>query len=419
MNDIHSSTESSYKPRWIEPLITEAVRDFPVVVVTGARQTGKSTLLRNASPVKNWRYLTLDDYDVRRTADTHPEALWAGVENIVIDEVQHSPRLLSAVKLAVDSKRARMRFVLSGSANLLLMRRVGESLAGRAVYFTLLPMTLGELSRRNPPDLLSRLFRGEPPPASGKFAAAELFPSLARGGMPPLMSLETAQAVTRWWEGYVSTYLERDLREISQVDSLVDFRRVMTALAHRNGRLLNQTEVSRDTGVSQPTIHRYVNLLETTCLAERLPAFAVNRTKRLIKAPKFYWMDTGLVSFLCGFHDPGELVNNKEAGTFFETFVLLHLKVLCELQTPKARLHYWRTTTGKEVDFVVEQGRNLLAIEVKLANAPGYADIENLRLFLRDHPKTAQGVLVYGGHEIRRMDEKIVAMPWTALAGAP
>lgn len=372
--------------------------------------------MRNARPVKTWRYLTLDDYDVRRSADTHPESLWAGAENVVIDEVQHSPRLMSAVKMAVDEKKRKMRFVLSGSANLLLMRRVSESLAGRAVYFTLLPMTQGEIGGQSPPDILRRLFRGEAlPEGAKKMSAPPLVPSILKGGMPPLLSLATAQSVSRWWEGYVSTYLERDLREISQVDSLVDFRRVMTALALRNGSMLNQTEISRDTGVSQPTVHRYINLLETTCLAERLPAFSVNRTKRLIKAPKFYWMDTGLVSFLCGFHDPAALEKERSLGVFLETLVLHHLKVLCELMTPRARLSYWRTTTGREVDFVVEQGRSLLAVEVKLTDTPRHGDIENLRLFLREHPKTAQGVLVHGGNRVVRLDEKIVALPWTAF----
>lgn len=417
MNKNHSSQESTYRHRWVEHAFESAVHDFPVVVLTGARQTGKSTFLRHASPVRSWRYLTLDDYDVRRAADKDPRSLWAGADGVVIDEVQHSPALLSAVKMEVDETRGRTRFVLSGSANLLLMRRVSESLAGRAVYFTLFPMTLGEMEERRPPDILERLFRGEFPADATVEDFHDPFPAMARGFMPPLISLASPQSVVKWWEGYVATYLERDLRDISRIDSLADFRRVMDALALRNGCLLNQSEVARDVSVSQPTIHRYTNLLETTCLLERLSAFSSNRTKRLMKTPKLYWLDTGLTAYLSGIYDFESMTKSREKGAFFETFVLHHIKALAELMTPKARPHYWRTVTGREVDFVVEWGRNLLAFEVKTTATPRYADVEGLIMFIEEHPETRMGILVYNGPEIRRMGEKIVAVPWTVLAG--
>lgn len=408
-----------YKRRWLEPSFEAAVHDFPVVVLTGARQVGKSTLLQQAESVRNWRYITLDDYDIRRQADADPHALWAGTDRLVIDEVQHSPKLLSALKMAVDDKRRKLKFVLSGSANLLLMGRVSESLAGRAVYFTLFPMTLGETEGRPSTDILNLLFKGEAP-AEGMVKwekKDDYFQAIVRGFMPPLLSLTTANSVSRWWQGYIATYLERDLREVSQIDSLVDFRKVMEALALRSGQMLNQTEVSRDTGVSQPTIHRYINLLETTCLAGRLPAFSVNRTKRLIKAPKFYWLDSGLASHLSGLYDVETLRESKEKGALFETFILHHLKALSELMVPASRLYYWRTTTGKEVDFVLEHGKKLLAIEVKLSSTPQYSDTEGLRLFIQEYPETRLGILLYDGDEIRWMDKKIVALPWRLIAG--
>lgn len=419
MNDNHSDNELVYKKRWLEPSFETAIHDFPVVVLTGARQVGKSTLLQQAESVKSWRYITLDDYEIRRQADSDPRAIWAGTNRIVIDEVQHSPKLLSAVKMAVDDKKSKVKFVLSGSANLLLMRRVSESLAGRAVYFTLYPMTVGETKGKKPANILELLFKGEVPAEGGikRESKEDHFHAVVRGFMPPLLSLASSNSVARWWQGYIATYLERDLREMSQIDSLVDFRRVMEALALRSGQMLNQTEISRDTGISQPTIHRYINLLETTCLAERLPAFSINRTKRLIKAPKFYWLDSGLASHLSGLYDTESLQESKEKGALFETFILHHLKALSELLVPAARVYYWRTVTGREVDFVIEHGKRLLAIEVKLSSTPKYSDIEGLRLFIQEYPETKLGILLYDGDEIRWMDKKVVALPWRLITG--
>jgi len=205
--------------------------------------------------------------------------------------------------------------------------------------------------------------------------------------------------------------------EIIRQNILPDFRRLMVALSLRCGQILNQTEVARDTGISQPTVHRYINLLETACLVERLPAFALNSTKRLIKSPKVIWSDPGLVSFLAGHYDIESLRSSREAGGIFESMVYLHLRTLSEILVPKPRIFYWRTTTGKEVDFVLEWGRKLLAVEVKLSTRPKYSDIETLRLFMKEYPETSAGILVHAGDEVKIMDEKVVAIPWFLLGG--
>ena len=418
MNDNHSSPELKYKPRWIAPVLRNAAKNHAVIVLTGARQVGKSTLLRQESPFSAWKYVSLDDFDNLSQARSEPSSLWAGANHIILDEVQKSAALLNAVKSAVDSHPGKYRFILSGSANLLLMKQVSESLAGRAVYFILQPMTAGEMSNCSAPTLLRALF-------AGKFPQEEKITSplqdprhlMCKGFMPPLMQMETSEASTRWWEGYVTTYLERDLRQLSQIDSLPDFRRLMVSLALRCSQILNQTEVSRDTGISQPTVYRYLNLLETTCLVERLPAFAQNRTKRLIKSPKVMWGDPGLVSFLAGHFNQKDLRSSREAGQIFESMVYLHLAVLSQILLPRPRMFYWRTVTGKEIDLVLEWGRKLVAVEVKLTAKPAFSDIENLRLFLQEYPETSAGVLVHAGDEVRVMDKKIIAIPWFLLGG--
>lgn len=415
VNEIYSSDEIYYE-RWITPRLRQAVEEFPVVVLTGARQVGKSTLLRNAEPFRDWRFRSMDDFDTLRQAGEDPQALWAGADRIVLDEVQKAPDLLSAIKLAVDSHPGRFRFVLSGSANLLLMKQVSESLAGRAIYFVLDPMSLGEAQKSTEPRLLLELLDGAlPAERSIPDEVPDLAPLLMRGLMPPLLRLDTQQAWVRWWDGYITTYLERDLRQVSQIDALVDFRRLMELAALRSGQLLNQAEIARDAKMSQPTVHRYLNLLETTHLFERLPAYTANRTSRLVKSPKSFWNDTGLAVHLSGYYDAGELRNARELGAFFETLIYHHLRVLARLMTPAARLYFWRTQGGAEVDFVVEHGRRLVAIEVKRSEKLRYGDADGLRAFLKEYPEADAGLILYSGRDIVHLGSKIIAVPWTEI----
>jgi len=417
MNKSYSRDELYYT-RWLTEHLKDALETHAVIVLTGARQVGKSTLLRNEEPFRSWRYYTLDDLDTLDQARTNPTSLWAGAENIVLDEVQRAPEVLLAVKQAVDAHPKKYRFVLSGSANLLLMQQVSESLAGRAVYFVLHPLTLGEQHRQPPPSLLTNLLKGQWPSES---LIDEQPPDpvdfLLRGAMPGLVALAAPAAWLRWWEGYILTYLERDLRQIAQIDALLDYRRLMELLALHTGQLLNQTEVGRDAGLTQPTAHRYINLLETTHLLERLAPYTAGRIQRLVKSPKVFWTDPGLPVFLSGYFDAESLKASRELGSFFEALIYQHLRVLSELLTPKARLYFWRTRTGDEVDFVVEQGRKILAIEVKLTENPRYQHAAGLRSFLQAHPNAQGGILLHGSREIRYLDERIIALPWTLLTG--
>lgn len=417
MNDNHSHPER-YLARWLTDDLRQASQDHPVIVLTGARQVGKSTLLRNAAPFASWRFHTLDDYDTLRQAREDPRGLWAGAEQVVLDEVQKAPDLLAAVKQAVDERRGRTRFVLSGSANLLLLRHVSESLAGRAVYFTLHPMTLGEIHGSPPPALLAQALAGHWP-AEGELAqdAPDVVPFLLRGFMPPLLALSSPNAWVRWWNGYVTTYLERDLRQLSQIANLLDFRRLMELLALRSGQVLNQSELARDAGLSQPTAHRYLNLLESTYLFERLPAYGSNRTRRLVKAPKAFWNDPALALFLAGHYDQEALRSSRELGAALETLIFHHLRVLANVMTPPARLYYWREHGGLEVDFILEHGRQVLGMEVKLSTQVGYGDAAPLRRFLEECPQASGGMILYAGKAIRHLSDNIVAIPWPLLTG--
>lgn len=416
MNDNHSQAELHYIPRWATSSFLEAAKEFQVVVMTGPRQVGKSTFITHASGIDRWRYLTLDDFELLQTAKTKPQDLLLEPGNLIVDEVQKAPQLLSAIKKEIDENKQR-HFILSGSANLLLMHAVSETLAGRAVYRTLHVFTLGEKKERKPlhflDDLLSGKNKNFPIPKKEKETIESI---LIKGFFPPVIAKHNRlEAAVSWMEGFVATFLERDLRQLSQVENLSDFRRLMGIMALRSGQMINQSEVSRDANISQPTAHRYINLLETSLLAEKIPAYAINRTKRLIKSPKFYWCDCGLAAFLMGYNNSEDLEKAKEKGILFETLICQHLKAWTSLLSPSPKIYYWRTTAGQEVDFIIEKGKRLLAIEVKCSKNVGFFDTNNLQLFMQEYPETVAGVIIYIGKTIRQLGKNIYAVPWEAI----
>ena len=383
---------------------------MPAVVVTGARQAGKSTLAQELTPGHR-RFVTLDDLDALDTARRDPDVLLGGSEPVTIDEVQREPDLLHAVKGAIDQERRPGRFLLTGSANLLLMRRVSESLAGRASYLTLWPMTRREQLGLGRGGVWGELLQAPDEDWADVVTAQpdhrEDWQSLARrGGFPtPALQLATSAERAIWFDGYVRTYLERDLQSLSSIAALPDFRRLMRAVCLRLGQLLNQTELGRDVGLPQPTVHRYLNLLETSYLLVRLPAYAVNRTKRLIKSPKVYWGDTGVALHLSQ--------EQKPRGAHLENLVLHDLLAWRDARLDLAEVHYWRTTVGDEVDFVIEAGDRLLPIEVKATTRPRRRDIATLRTFRAEYGEQSRpGLLLHGGELVDWIAPDVLAAPW-------
>jgi len=407
---IMHAMDATNLPRLVAQSLAERLRVMPAVVVTGARQTGKSTLAQGLAPGKR-RYFSLDDLDVADAARRDPEFLVGGDQPVTLDEVQREPDLLRAVKRAIDKKRRPGQFLLTGSANLLLMRRVAESLAGRASYLTLWPMTRREqvgLGRCGLwEDLLAAPDEEWLDLLSAQPDAPEDWRVLARrGGFPtPAVHMRTARERAVWFDGYVRTYLERDLQELSSIVALPDFRRLMRAVCLRLGQLVNQTELGRDVALAQPTVHRYLNLLETSYLLVRLPAYAVNRTKRIIKSPKLYWGDTGVALHLGGSDEPG--------GAHLENLVLHDLLTWRDARLDRAEVCYWRTTIGEEVDFVIEAGGRLLPIEVKATGRPRLGDARHLRTFRAEYGKKARpGLLLHTGSTLEWLAPDVLAVPW-------
>lgn len=397
-------------PRLVTHSLLDRLRVMPAVVVTGARQTGKSTLVQDLVPGGR-SYFSLDDLDVVDAARRDPEALVGGSGPVTLDEVQREPDLLHAVKRAIDKDRKPGRFLLTGSANLLLMRKVSESLAGRASYLALWPMTRREQRGLGRCGLWDELLATRDQNWLDLLAAQpdepEDWRALARRGGFPTPAVHLTKAADRavWFDGYVRTYLERDLQELSAVAALPDFRRLMRAACFRLGQLLNQTELGRDVALPQPTVHRYLNLLETSYVLVRLPAYAVNRTKRLIKSPKLYWGDTGVALHLAEGADPN--------GAHLENLVLQDLLAWRDARLEQAELFYWRTTIGEEVDFVIEAGGRLLPIEVKASGRPRLGDARHLRTFRAEYGRKARAaLLLHTGKTLEWIAPDVLAVPW-------
>jgi len=402
-------------PRLLTDTIQRVGRTMPVVVVTGARQTGKSTLVRDLLPGRR-AYHTLDDLDVRALAERTPDELVGRPGPMVLDEVQRVPDLLLAVKRAVDRDRQPGRYILTGSANLLLMKSVSESLAGRAAYLSLWPMTRQERSGQGRAGLWSELLghpcehwpeilnATDPEPADWRH--------IVSGGGYPVPAVEYTDPTDRavWFDGYIRTYLERDLQDLSSIDNLVDFRRLMGAACLRLGQLVNQTELGRDVQLPQPTVRRWLNLLEASYQLVTLPAYSVNRTKRLIKTPKAYWSDTGLALRLAGLTSP--------TGAHLENLILSDLLAWRDGSlVDRPGLFYWRTATGEEVDFVVERGPDLLGVEVKATTRPRSSDARHSRTFRDEYGDSVRGCLVlHAGAEVEWLGPRILAAPWWRVA---
>lgn len=395
-------------PRVVAAAVRERLGVMPVVVLMGPRQAGKSTVARTLSPPRTYR--SLDDLDVQGLARQDPQTLIEGAGPLTLDEIQREPNLLHAVKGSVDETRTPGRFLLTGSAHLLLMEKVSESLAGRASYLTMWPMTRREqlgLGACGPWEAvltgskssLEEVFNAQQAPREDWKALA------VRGGFPtPAVHMSGQRERQIWFDGYIRTYLERDVQSLSNISSLPDFRRLMRAICLRLGQLVNQSELGRDVGMPQPTVHRYLNLLETSFVLVRLPAFASNRTKRLIKSPKSYWSDTGVALALTG-GDPG--------GAHLENLVLNDLLVWRDSRSGRADLFYWRTTTGAEVDLVIECEDRLLPIEVKSSSRPRVSDTKHLRSFIADHRDRCQaGLLLHDGPNIEWLTSDVLAVPW-------
>lgn len=385
-----------YMERTLEPVLRRAASEFPAIVLTGPRQSGKTTLLKRMF-AGEYSYLSLDLPDVRAAALEDPRAFLARFPPpAIFDEVQYATDLLPYIRERIDDARHRPgQYLLSGSQNLLLLDRVTESLAGRAAILRLLPM-----SRREAFGELHAPLAWEAESGTGIMRTVrprDLWREFLRGGYPELVA-NPARDIHLWHAGYVQTYLERDVRSLRRVGDLTQFQSFLRALAARTGRLLNLSELGRDLGLAVNTLKAWLSVLEATHQVVIVRPWFANIGKRLVKTPKVYFLDTGTLCHLTGLRDPGHAAHGPLAGQLMETAVLGEILKTLTHRGISPQVYFWRTSSGVEVDFLVQAGARLVPIEVRKTATPRPAMARALGRLRGDlGGGVAPGYLVHAG----------------------
>ncbi len=378
-------------PRAALRRLDQLLRDFPVVLVLGPRQCGKSTLARTARPT--WDFLDLErpadlsvvESDLDGFLSVHPR-------QVVFDEAQRLPALFSALRSAVDRSPGRGRYILTGSASPALVRSVSESLAGRVGILELTPFLSTEV-------------------ADSRYTSARWF----WGGFPPLASRPSSLARSSWLDAYVSTFLERDLPALGVRLPAPRLRLLWTMLTHVHGNLLNVSDLARSLGVSPHTVSADLDVLEQTFMIRRLAPYHANVQKRLTKSPKLYLRDSGLLHFLAGLREPRELTTWSRRGASFEGLVVEELIGQLGARLVRPEAFFWRTQAGAEVDLVLAHGQRMVPVEIKLGSSVHPRSLDSLRNCLSDLG-LEKGYVIYTGEERRKISPSIELIPWAMVA---
>lgn len=409
-------------PRGLERRVELLLARFPCLLLFGARQVGKSTIVSKTKVAQGRKYLTFDDPETIAAARADADVFIDQAERLTIDEVQRYPDLFQRVKRSIDSERKAGRFLLTGSsAAEILAAGKASALAGRSAVLEMGPLTLAETEGRAPFDWLELLratetaavLRRLPKPAATREALQR---RVMRGGLPPAWEAEDDATWREWMRAYRALYLERDVLPVRRLAAPEDFLRFMTQTAYRSGGLLSLSDLGRDAGVPLSSAQNYLRLIEGSCQWFRVLAYHRNLGKRLVKSPKGYWFDSGVLAYLLGVSDWEQARSAGRLGALFETWVANEIRAATWMISERLELHHWRTQAGSEVDFVLSLGERLLPIEVKSASTLSPKDLRGLETFLADHKKEAPfAVVLYTGAEHRLIGPRIIALSAMAL----
>ena len=405
-----------YIRRYLSGTVLEVIKTFKVLYLGGPRQVGKTTLLHHLAKELAINYVSLDDIGVRQTAKNDPKLF---IEDhpapLLIDEIQYAPELLSYIKIKVDASDKRGQYWLTGSQQFKVMRNLQESLAGRVGILNLLGLSQGETDKKKPegqPFLpkKTRLIDKVTRPVNSQL----LFRKILTGFFPALY-LKNHSDLNIFYRSYVQTYMDRDLREIYGINKTMEFHRFLQLCAGRTGQILSYSDLARDAGVSVHAAKEWIDILENTMQIYLLRPYYPNLSKRIIKAPKLYFLDTGLATYLTKWQDVDSLKNGAMAGAFFETLVVAEIIKSYIFRGKEPPVYYFRDKEGHEIDLLIESGRVLHPIEIKLASQINTTHSTNLNYLYSQVPGLGQGAIVCLSPERYRLTEKIEVVPYSLI----
>jgi predicted AAA+ superfamily ATPase len=404
---------NTYIPRQLSPILRKAAGEVPAVVVVGPRQSGKTTLLRNLFGGQ-YPIISLEQPDVRLAAQSDPRGfLNLYPAPIIFDEIQYAPGLLPYIKEKIDANLSKTgQYILTGSQNLLLMSQVTESLAGRSAVLKLMPLTRREIAR-----MADNNYPWEDLPASSQPSETsfELWEAILRGSYPEPVSHPERDAHL-WQSSFIQTYLERDIRILRNLGDLTQFQVFLRALAARSAQILNLSDLARDVGVAVNTAKDWISILEASFQVIILRPYYANIGKRLIKSPKVYFTDTGLLCYLVGLRDTEHAAAGPMGGAIFENLVISDLYKTYLHRGENPAMYYWRTVAGSEVDVIIEIQSGLVPLEIKLSQTPRLEMAKELHAFQRDFKENAlPGYVIYPGDTALPLGEGVTALPLNRL----
>ncbi|NUM54727.1 MAG: ATP-binding protein [Candidatus Hydrogenedentes bacterium] len=411
--------------RFVAQRVAAALADTPIVVLQGARQTGKSTLARMlASRRNNASYLTLDDVQTLAAAKSDPQGFVQGLSGtVIIDEIQRAPELLLCIKADVDRDRTPGRFLLTGSSHVLNVPQLADAFVGRMELVTLWPLSQCELTRRKV-DFIRALFSDEPLKPTRRIAASPpIVEMIVIGGFPEAVARSDRGRRGAWFDAYISTIIQREVRELANIAGLSELPRLLSVLAARAGGLVNYADLARDAGLNQVTLKRYSTLLNAVFLTHPVQPWFTNRIKRVMKSEKLYFVDTGILAHLQAIDETDLKRDTRAKGALFENFVLGELLKQLGWSNVRAQIHHFRSYSGEEVDFVLETPgqRKIVGIEIKASATVQASDFDGLKSLRAIIGNTFhRGVVLYAGDTLVPFAPDLFAVPihylWTAVA---
>lgn len=395
-------------PRIIRTKLSFAMKYFPVVFLTGARQVGKSTLA--LSMFEN--YVTLDDTTVYGSALADPVFFIKNLRKpVVIDEIQKLPELLNSIKLDVDKNRVNGSYLLTGSANILALKDISDTLAGRMAIIELFPLNCKEISGKTE-NVIEILFN----PGFKDFTLPSIETDLVieqiiKGGYPEIQKIDSVMGRYLWFSSYIRTYIERDIRDLGDLRNIDKFIKMFNLLGPRSANLLNKSELARDAQLEIKTLENYLNLLKTVYQIHILSPYSRNISKRVVKAQKLFFTDSGILSHLLGVNSKEAFMESSYRGLIFETFVFSEILKAIKYSDKPAELYFYRTLDRHEVDFIIERGIEIIAIEVKFSKTVSREDFKHIAAFDKACSNLKAGYVIYMGEKILPFGEKFFALP--------